>query len=84
MPNTYKSGNHSKYLLQDHLIFVCKYRKKLLVNQNVIADVKALSTEICKKHSVNVVRHIIETKTLLKTSYKKARKFLQKARLLNN
>ena len=27
----YTSGNHSKYLLMIHLIFVCKYRKKLLV-----------------------------------------------------
>lgn len=27
----YVSRNHSKYLLMCHLIFVCKYRKKLLV-----------------------------------------------------
>ena len=26
----WKSKNHSKYLLQYHLIFVCKYQKKLL------------------------------------------------------
>ena len=26
----WKSKNRSKYLLQYHLIFVCKYRKKLL------------------------------------------------------
>ena len=29
-PN-YKSKNHSKYLLTYHFIFVCKYRKKLLI-----------------------------------------------------
>lgn len=58
MLNTYKSGNHNKYLLQYHLIFVCKYRKKLFVNRNVIIDVKALSLEICKKH--NVVIHYME------------------------
>jgi putative transposase len=27
----YKSKNHSKYLIMYHLIFVCKYRKKLLI-----------------------------------------------------
>jgi len=27
----YVSQNHSKHLLMVHLIFVCKYRKKLLV-----------------------------------------------------
>ena len=58
MSNTYKSGNHNKYLLQYHLIFVCKYRKKLLVNQNVTIDIKRLSLEICKKH--NVVIHYME------------------------
>ena len=28
MSNTYKSGSHNKYLLQYHLIFVCKYRRR--------------------------------------------------------
>ena len=27
----YISQNHSKYLIMVHLIFVCKYRKKLLI-----------------------------------------------------
>ena len=35
MSNTYKSGSHSKYLLQYHLIFVCKYRRKLLSSPNI-------------------------------------------------
>lgn len=34
----WKSASHNKYLLQYHLIFVCKYRKKLLVNQNIADD----------------------------------------------
>ncbi len=50
----WKSASHNKYLLQYHLIFVCKYRKKLLVNQNIADDVKRLSTEICNKHKVNI------------------------------
>jgi REP element-mobilizing transposase RayT len=51
MANTYKSGSHSRYLLQYHLIFVCKYRRKLLVYPSVIADIKSLSREICSRHN---------------------------------
>ena len=29
--SNYKSKNHSKFTLKYHIIFVCKYRKKLLV-----------------------------------------------------
>lgn len=59
MANTHKSGSHSRYLLQYHLIFVCKYRRKLLVYPSVIADIKALSKEICSRH--NVVIHYMES-----------------------
>ena len=67
----WKSASHNKYLLQYHLIFVCKYRKKLLVNQNIADDVKRLSTEICNKHKVNIkymetdkdhIHYMIETR----------------------
>ena len=54
MANTYKSGSHNKYLLQYHLIFVCKYRRKLLSSPNIIADVKRLSLESCQKHNVTI------------------------------
>lgn len=66
----WKSVSHNKYLLKYHLIFVCKYRKKLLVSQNISDDVKRLSTEICNKHRVNIkymegdkdhIHYIIET-----------------------
>lgn len=50
----WKSASHNKYLLQYYLIFVCKYRKKLLVSQNIADDVKRLSIEICNKHRVNI------------------------------
>jgi len=58
MVNTYKSGSHSKYLLQYHLIFVCKYRKKLLAGKNVIGDVKRLSAEYVERH--NTIIHYME------------------------
>ena len=59
MSNTYKSGSHSKYLLQYHLTFVCKYRRKLLSSPNIASDIKRLSIEYCQKH--NVVIHYMET-----------------------
>lgn len=58
MANTYKSGSHNKYLLQYHLIFVCKYRRKLLSANHIASDIKKLSLEICSKH--NVVVHYME------------------------
>ena len=59
MSNTYKSGSHNKYLLQYHLIFVCKYRRNLLSSPNIASDIKRLSIEYCQKH--NVVIHYMET-----------------------
>lgn len=58
MNNNWKSKNRHKYLLQYHLIFVCKYRKKLLVPQNMLDEIKQFSYEICNKH--NVIIHEME------------------------
>ena len=49
---TWKSKNRHKYLLQYHIIFVCKYRKKLLVSQQISDDIKQFSYEICQRHKV--------------------------------
>ena len=46
----YISENHSKHLLMCHLIFVCKYRKKLLLK--VGDDIK---TEIEATHNLSNV-----------------------------
>ena len=51
----WKSKNHSKYLLQYHLIFVCKYRKKLLSSNSISSDMKSLSKFICEKHNVIII-----------------------------
>ena len=48
---TWKSKNRHKYLLQYHIIFVCKYRKKLLIPKQISDDIKQLSHEICQKHN---------------------------------
>ena len=40
-PNkNYKSKNHSKFILTYHIIFTCKYRKKLLIKY--VEDVKQI------------------------------------------
>lgn len=56
--NNWKSKNRHKYLLQYHLIFVCKYRKKMLTPK-ISDDIKQLSYEICNKH--NILIHEMET-----------------------
>lgn len=56
--NNYVSRNHSKYYLKVHLIFVCKYRKKLLIN-NFDNIVKNAILEI--SYRSNFIIDILET-----------------------
>ena len=53
----YKSTNRHKFLLQYHLIFVCKYRKNFFLNKNVSNDIKILSREICDRYNI-IIRYI--------------------------
>jgi len=46
--SNYISTNRSKHYLKCHLIFVCKYRNKLLVNQLKV-DMKQLLLNITSK-----------------------------------
>jgi putative transposase len=48
------SNNRRKYLLQYHLIFVCKYRKKLLAISSMSEDIKQFSLDISTKHGVAI------------------------------
>ena len=54
---TWKSKGRSKYLLQYHIIFVCKYRKKLFLRPHLSDDIKQLSYEICQRHNI-VIRYM--------------------------
>ena len=47
----------TQYLLQYHIIFVCKYRKKLLASKQISDDIKQFSYEICQKHGV-IIRYM--------------------------
>lgn len=53
MENTiYSSKNHSKFRLHYHLIFVCKYRKKLLTILS--DDIKQILFEISQKYDFDI------------------------------
>ena len=49
----YISRNHSKYLLMVHLIFVCKYRKKLLIKFG--EQIKTILYDIAEDRDLNIV-----------------------------
>ena len=44
--NNYTSINRHKYYLKVHLVFVCKYRKQLLVNEYIDTKVKEIFKDI--------------------------------------
>ena len=50
--------NHSKYLLMVHLIFVCKYRKHLLIKLG--KDIKTIFVNIAENHNINIVEMEID------------------------
>ena len=47
-----KSKNHSKFILTYHIIFVCKYRKKLLIKYG--EDVKQIMYDISKRYDFDI------------------------------
>ena len=74
---SWKSKNRHKYLLQYHIIFVCEYRKKLLVSKRILDDTKQFSHDICQKHHVIIgymetdkdhIRYMIETASTMPVS----------------
>lgn len=50
----YTSKNHSKHLLMTHLIFVCKYRKKLLVKLR--NEIKQLFYDIAEEKDLSIIK----------------------------
>ncbi len=64
-------------MLQYHIIFVCKYRKKLLISKEISEDIKQFSYEICRKHPVIIkymetdkdpIPYMIETEPAMSVS----------------
>lgn len=55
----YISQNHSKHLLMVHLIFSCKYRKKLLFRYG--KEIKQIFYDIAEEKDFNVIEMEIDT-----------------------
>ena len=75
--NNYKSKNHLKYLLQFHVILVCKYRLKLLEDESISNEIKYLSNEILQRHGCSIkymevdkdhIHYLIETLPTIRLS----------------
>ena len=49
----YERKNHSKSLLMCHLIFVCKYRKNLMVSLG--EDVKAILADVAERYGFKII-----------------------------
>ena len=49
----YKSKNHSKYNIKYHLIFVCKYRKKLLIKYG--EEIKQIMKDISYRYDFDIL-----------------------------
>lgn len=52
----YCYDNHSKHLILLRIIFVCKYRKKLLIRNDVKEDVEQYAYEIYNKRDVEMLQ----------------------------
>lgn len=55
----YRSKNHSKFLLKFHIIFVCKYRKKVLAYNRIDDDVKQVMFDISNESDFRI--EVMET-----------------------
>ena len=51
--SNYKSINHSKYNIKYHIIFVCKYRKKLLIKYG--EEIKQIMKDISYRYDFGIL-----------------------------
>jgi putative transposase len=73
----YRHGSHSKFLMHFHIVWVTKYRKKILIG-DVALRLREMIRRICAKESVQIIRgevtsdHVhLFVSTLPKTSISK-------------
>lgn len=77
----YQSKNHSNFLLMAHLIFVCKYRKKLLIPLG--KEVKSILEETARKNDIEIIEMEGDKDHIhLLISYEPKRSILEIVRLL--
>ena len=77
----YISRNHSKYLLMAHLIFITKYRKKLLIKYG--SEIKQIMSYIAKEQDFEILEMEVDKDHVhLLVSYNTAQSILDIVRLL--
>ena len=50
----YKSKNHTKFLLQYHIIFVSKYRRGIFANETLRERAKTIMASIAEKYDFEI------------------------------
>lgn len=77
----YISKNNSKYLLMAHIIFVCKYRKNLLIKLD--NDIKYIFTQIEEKYNIQIIEMEVDKNHIhLLIRYPPTKSILEVVRLL--
>ncbi|MDD4123773.1 MAG: IS200/IS605 family transposase [Bacilli bacterium] len=77
----YISRNHSKYLLMAHLIFVTKYRKKLLIKYG--DEIKQILSDIAEEKDFEIIEMEVDKDHVhLLVSYNPTQSILDIVRLL--
>jgi len=77
----YTSKNHSKYLIMVHLIFVCKYRKKLLIKFG--KQIKQILNDIAEEKDFEITEMEVDKDHIhLLVSYNPTQSILDIVRLL--
>ena len=78
----YITKKHSKYLLLAHLIFVCKYRRKLLAGDMNI-QIKQLLLDVAEEHDIGILKMETDKDHVhLFVNYNPTQSILQVVRLL--
>ena len=77
----YTSENHSKHLLIVHLIFSCKYRKRLLVKYG--EEIKDIFYDISEENGLNIIEMEVDKDHIhLLVQYPSTKTILEIVRLL--
>lgn len=71
MSKDYFTRNHWKGLIQYHIIFVCKYRKKVFQSQNVATTLKQIMTNISNKYQFDIEIQEIDPNKCICEEYQK-------------
>lgn len=77
----YISQNHSKHLLMVHLIFSCKYRKRLLIKYG--SEIKKILYDVAEEKDLNIIKMEVDKDHIhILVQYQPTKSILEVVRLL--